>query len=873
MAAGRHYSVPLLSLHLGNDRSPLSGERERSSGSSSRDRSHQWPRDSQGGGDGLLHPADERGRIRDVTHMTEREREREHMYNRDRVVRERDSRERERLSYREREWTNEKERERGTDKGRDRSDRERDRSGRERERDRVRDRELEWRLSSQQGRESERDVSKFLHSSRREDGELRARDHRDHMPSFARHHDLESEKGISRSPSNKRKLSPMMSDLEQRQRLSRSGGPQPMSSRFGPSPPSRLQHPRSSSPYSPHKSVSTSLFRDNPVNSVNFPGTSVAKKSSPAAPLALGGGSSFPGIEKTRSGMPYEDADGITSASTQDTDASEAGIGGLHSAIGRNGEKVESAAVHMLESASLSISSSSEDMPGQVVPGSPMVVDNSPSDGDERANTPALVTIAASRWAEDSYTPQHSPSSASRELRKQMQKSVSTDSEDEDQEASTSPEPGELREEKLHKRVARMSEDGKEYEKELNKRELEELDEDEESDDEEMQQPDLDPDLDSLSCVPPEPPHCAIDMLQGCRCVDEFEKLNKINEGTYGIVFRARNKKTGEVVALKQVKLDKKMCDFPLSSLREINILLSLHHPSVVDVKEVVVGSLLEGSVLDKIFMVMEYMEHDLQALMETMKQPFSHSEVKCLMLQLFAGVKYLHENWVLHRDLKTSNLLLNNQGELKICDFGMARQYGDPLKAYTHKVVTLWYRAPELLLGARKYSTAVDMWSLGCIMAELIAKEALFPGKSEIEEIDMIFKMLGTPNEKIWPDFTKLSGAKCNFAKQPFNRLREKFPAVAFSGGPTLTEMGFDLLNRLLIYDPQKRITADEALNHEWFKEEPLPKPKEQMPSFPPCSEHERRARQLRRPPDPLEEQRKLEIRKAEVGSGGLFG
>jgi len=164
--------------------------------------------------------------------MTEREREREHMHNRDRVVRERDSRERERLSYREREWTNEKERERGTDKGRDRSDRERDRSGREQERNRVRDRELEWTLSSQQLRESERDVSKFLHSSRREDGELRARDHRDHMPSFARHHDLESEKGISRSPPNKRKLSPMMLDLEQRQRLSRSGGTQPMSSRI-----------------------------------------------------------------------------------------------------------------------------------------------------------------------------------------------------------------------------------------------------------------------------------------------------------------------------------------------------------------------------------------------------------------------------------------------------------------------------------------------------------------------------------------------------------------------------------------------------------------------------------------------------------------
>lgn len=190
---------------------------------------------------------------------------------------------------------------------------------------------------------------------------------------------------------------------------------------------------------------------------------------------------------------------------------------------------------------------------------------------------------------------------------------------------------------------------------------------------------------------PPEPaapPQRSVNMLQGCRSVDEFERLNKIDEGTYGVVYRARDKKTGEIVALKKVKMEKEREGFPLTSLREINILLSFHHPSIVDVKEVVVGSSL-----DSIFMVMEYMEHDLKALMETMKQPFSQSEVKCLVLQLLEGIKYLHDNWVLHRDLKTSNLLLNNRGELKICDFGLARQYGSPLKPYTHLVVTLWYR------------------------------------------------------------------------------------------------------------------------------------------------------------------------------------
>ncbi|XP_042487468.1 cyclin-dependent kinase G-2-like [Macadamia integrifolia] len=367
---------------------------------------------------------------------------------------------------------------------------------------------------------------------------------------------------------------------------------------------------------------------------------------------------------------------------------------------------------------------------------------------------------------------------------------------------------------------------------------------------------------------PPIPQQRNINMLQGCRSVDEFERLNKIDEGTYGVVYRAKDKKTTEIVALKKVKMEKEREGFPLTSLREINILLSFHHPSIVDVKEVVVGSNL-----DSIFMVMEYMEHDLKGLMETMKQPFSQSEVKCLMLQLLEGVKYLHDNWVLHRDLKTSNLLLNNRGELKICDFGLARQYGSPLKPYTHLVVTLWYRAPELLLGSKQYSTAVDMWSLGCIMAELLAKEPLFPGKAEVDQIDKIFKMLGTPNETIWPGFSKLPGVKVNFVKHRYNMLRKKFPATSFTGSPILSDAGFDLLNKLLTYDPEKRITAEAALNHEWFREVPLPKSKDFMPTFPAQHAQDRRLRRIMKSPDPLEEQRRKELQQGELGTGGLFG
>uniref|UniRef100_A0A1J3EZU5 cyclin-dependent kinase n=1 Tax=Noccaea caerulescens TaxID=107243 RepID=A0A1J3EZU5_NOCCA len=369
----------------------------------------------------------------------------------------------------------------------------------------------------------------------------------------------------------------------------------------------------------------------------------------------------------------------------------------------------------------------------------------------------------------------------------------------------------------------------------------------------------------------PEPagtPLRSINMLQGCRSVDEFERLNKIDEGTYGVVYRAKDKKTGEIVALKKVKMEKEREGFPLTSLREINILLSFHHPSIVDVKEVVVGSSL-----DSIFMVMEYMEHDLKALMETMKQRFSQSEVKCLMLQLLEGVKYLHDNWVLHRDLKTSNLLLNNRGELKICDFGLARQYGSPLKPYTHLVVTLWYRAPELLLGAKQYSTAIDMWSLGCIMAELLSKAPLFNGKTEFDQLDKIFRILGTPNESIWPGFSKLPGVKVNFVKHQYNLLRKKFPATSVTGSPVLSDAGFDLLNKLLTYDPERRITVDAALKHDWFREVPLPKSKDFMPTFPAQHAQDRRGRRVVKSPDPLEEQRRKDLTQIELGSGGLFG
>ncbi|PHH92814.1 hypothetical protein CDD83_4723 [Cordyceps sp. RAO-2017] len=197
-----------------------------------------------------------------------------------------------------------------------------------------------------------------------------------------------------------------------------------------------------------------------------------------------------------------------------------------------------------------------------------------------------------------------------------------------------------------------------------------------------------------------------------CRSVENFEKLNDIEEGTYGWVARGSDKATGEVVALKRLKLEPQdRSGLPITGLREIQILQDCRHSNIVAMKEVVVGD--ELSKLDNsIFLVLEFVEHDLKGILDDMPEPFLASEVKRLLLQLTLGVAHLHDNWIIHRDLKTSNLLLNNRGQLKIADFGMARYVGDPPPKLTQLVVTLWYRAPELLLGTRTYDAAVDMWS-----------------------------------------------------------------------------------------------------------------------------------------------------------------
>uniref|UniRef100_A0A6M2DG96 Cyclin-dependent kinase 10 n=1 Tax=Xenopsylla cheopis TaxID=163159 RepID=A0A6M2DG96_XENCH len=312
------------------------------------------------------------------------------------------------------------------------------------------------------------------------------------------------------------------------------------------------------------------------------------------------------------------------------------------------------------------------------------------------------------------------------------------------------------------------------------------------------------------------------DILGRCRFVSEFEKLNRIGEGTYGIVYRARDTINDKVVALKKVRMEQEKDGIPISGLREIQVLLSCRHENIVHLKEVVVGRSLES-----IFLAMEYCEQDLASLLDNMTSPFSESQVKCLMLQVLRGLKYLHSCYIVHRDLKVSNLLLTDKGCVKIADFGLARWYGLPTRAMTPHVVTLWYRAPELLLEASVQTTSVDMWAVGCILGELLGHKPLLPGRSEIAQLELIIDLLGTPSDAIWPEYSSLPALqKFTMKHQPYNNIKQRFP--------WLSAAGLRLLNFLFMFDPKKRATAEECLQSSYFKEAPLPCDPKLMPTFP---------------------------------------
>ena len=343
-------------------------------------------------------------------------------------------------------------------------------------------------------------------------------------------------------------------------------------------------------------------------------------------------------------------------------------------------------------------------------------------------------------------------------------------------------------------------------------------------------------------------------LLQGCRSVyDTYDKISHISEGTYGIVWKAKDLATKEIVALKQIKFDiydgageegtasfqseemklARATGFPVTALREISVLLELQHDCIVNVKEMVVGGSTNTLSGNQVFMVMEYMELDLQVAIQRFRQYpnlLRQSELKSILQQILRGVAYMHTNWYLHRDLKSSNILVHRSGRVAICDLGLTRKYSEP-QTYnlTQLVCTLWYRCPELLFGECKYGPPVDNWSIGCIFGELLLEGTpILQGQGELDQIDQIFTLCGMPTEESWPNFTNLPNSKIfrwnkpekqtKAAKSKTLQARFQINTPIHVRQTFLDGNGYNLLSQLLTLNPATRITAQDALNHPYF-------------------------------------------------------
>ncbi|CAM6119770.1 unnamed protein product [Calypogeia fissa] len=304
---------------------------------------------------------------------------------------------------------------------------------------------------------------------------------------------------------------------------------------------------------------------------------------------------------------------------------------------------------------------------------------------------------------------------------------------------------------------------------------------------------------------------------------ESFKLLEQIGDGTYSIVHKARDLDSGKIVALKEVRFDKSNPNSVKFMAREINVLRRLDHPNVIKLEGLATSSRRSS----RFFLVFEYMRHNLQDLTAGAGIMFTEAQVKCFMQQLLLALDHCHSRGVLHRDVKGANLLLDN-GVLKLADFGLATFYHpDHKQRFNETVVTIWYRPPELLLGATDYGAGVDLWSAGCILAELLAGKPIMPGNSEGQQLHMIFRLCGSPSKEYW--------RKCKLRHEAFEepiyerRIAEEFKQFSPSS--------ISLLETLLAIEPADRGSASAALRSEFFTTESLPchDPSSSLPQYTP--------------------------------------
>lgn len=284
---------------------------------------------------------------------------------------------------------------------------------------------------------------------------------------------------------------------------------------------------------------------------------------------------------------------------------------------------------------------------------------------------------------------------------------------------------------------------------------------------------------------------------------DRYDVGCELGKGTYGIVRKAFDTRQKHHVAIKCVCLGEE--GIPSTALREISLLRPLNHNNIIRLYDIQVHQSTS-----ELFLFYECMEMDLYEYMKLYRKPLPDDLSKSYLKQMLLGIDYVHSNSMLHRDLKPQNILIDWHGSLKLADFGLGRHFQLPMRMYTHEVVTLWYRPPEILLGAKTYTTSVDLWSIGTIFAEITHNRALFAGECEIDQLFRIFRTLGTPDDQSWPGFSSLPDHKKTFPQWKAQDMSQVLS--------NLCPVGLELTMKMLIYDPDRRITARTALESPFF-------------------------------------------------------